>query len=244
MSAIPRVFVDCALADGIEVTLPAVSAHHVRTVLRLARNAELVLLDGRGAVHEARLTLVSREAVHALVGPALATRGESPLEITLVQSISRGERMDYTLQKAVELGVRHIVPVVSRRTVVRLDQRREDRRLEHWAGVVRHAAEQSERALLPTLAGVTTLDDWLAARGATTAFLLQPGASAPLARQPRPTAAVALLAGPEGGFDPGEVERMLSAGAHAVSLGPRVLRTETAAVAALAVMQALWGDLA
>jgi 16S rRNA (uracil1498-N3)-methyltransferase len=244
MSAAPRVFVECALASGAEVTLPAVSAHHVRTVLRLARNAELILLDGRGAAHEARLTLVSREAVQALVGPALAPRGESPLDVTLVQSISRGERMDYTLQKAVELGVRHIVPVVSRRTVVKLDARREDRRLEHWHGVVRHAAEQSQRLLLPTLAGVTTLDDWLAARGTTNAFLLQPGASDPLARQPRPAAAVALLAGPEGGFEPAEVERMLRAGAHAVSLGPRVLRTETAAVAALAVMQALWGDLA
>ncbi|MCB1747793.1 MAG: 16S rRNA (uracil(1498)-N(3))-methyltransferase [Gammaproteobacteria bacterium] len=244
MSGAPRVFVDCALAAGAEVVLPAVSAHHVRTVLRLARNAELVLLDGHGAVHEAQLTLVSREAVQAVVGPALAVGGESPLDVTLVQSISRGERMDYTLQKAVELGVRHVVPVTSRRTVVKLDSRREDRRLEHWRGVIRHAAEQSERTLLPTLAAVTTLDAWLAAHPTTIAFLLQPGAATPLAREPRPQAAVALLAGPEGGFDAGEVERMLGAGARAVSLGPRVLRTETAALAALAVMQALWGDFA
>lgn len=242
MSATPRVFVDCPLSAGTEVELPAGAAHHVRGVLRLSRNDEVILLDGHGAVHEARLGLVAREGVTALVGAALAADTESPLDITLVQAISRGERMDYTIQKAVELGVRRIVPVVSQRTVVRLDRRREDKRLEHWRGVIRHAAEQSQRSVLPRLEPVCDLAAWLEAAPAAGCFVLQPGATRPLAREACPGGAVYLLAGPEGGFDRRELERMKSADVVAVSLGPRVLRTETAAVAALAVMQATWGD--
>ncbi|MEQ8662217.1 MAG: 16S rRNA (uracil(1498)-N(3))-methyltransferase [Gammaproteobacteria bacterium] len=239
-----RLYVDLALVPGQEVELPAGSAHHVRSVLRLTRDSELVLFDGRGSVHEARLTLVARESVRALVGNDLPATGESPLAVTLVQSISRGERMDYTIQKAVELGVRHIVPLTSRRTVVRLDARRADKRLEHWRGIIRHAAEQSGRALLPTLDTVTDLDEWLAAHGGTGGFLLQPGASIPLARVTRPAGAVTLFAGPEGGFEAREVAALSAAGVTGVALGPRILRTETAAVCALAIMQALWGDLA
>ena len=240
---LPRLYVDTTLTVGQEVALPAAAAHHVRTVLRLARDADLVLFDGHGAAHEARLTQVGRDGAHALIGAALATNSESPLAVTLVQSISRGERMDYTLQKAVELGVQHIVAVTSLRTVVRLDPKRADKRLEHWRGIVQHAAEQSGRTILPTVSGVTTLGDW-ARTASGTRFLLQPTASVPLARQPRPAAAVTLVAGPEGGFDTREVDQLIAAGVTAVALGPRILRTETAAVCALAVMQALWGDLA
>lgn len=240
----PRLYVDSPLVPGQEIELPASSAHHVRSVLRLARDSDLALFDGRGAVHEARLTLVARESVRALVGNALPADAESPLAVTLVQSISRGERMDYTIQKAVELGVQRIVPVTSRRTVVRLDARRADKRLEHWGGIIQHAAEQSGRVLLPALEAVTSLAEWIAANGATDGFLLQPGATVPLARAPRPGGGVTLFAGPEGGFDEREVNELLRAGAKSVSLGPRILRTETAALCALAVMQALWGDLA
>lgn len=239
----PRLYVDTTLEAGQEITLPPVAAHHVRSVLRLARDAELVLFDGRGPAYEARLTLVSRECVQALIGAALSEGTESPLDVTLVQSISRGERMDYTLQKAVELGVRRIVTVTSLRTVVRLDANRAQRRLEHWRGVVQHAAQQSGRTLLPAVEGVGTLTDW-AERAAGTRFLLQPAAPAPLARQAAPTGPVTLVAGPEGGFDEREVTALLASGVTPVALGPRILRTETAAVCALAVMQALWGDLA
>jgi len=242
--AMTRLYVDLALVPGQELELPASSAHHARSVLRLARDTDVVLFDGRGAVHEARLTLVARESVRALVGNAIEVTTESPLDVSLVQSISRGDRMDYTIQKAVELGVRRIVPVTTRRTVVRLDARRADKRLEHWRGVLQHAAEQSGRALLPELAPVTSLEAWLAAHGGAGGFLLHPAAANPLARQPPPAVPVVLFAGPEGGFDEAEVERLARAGVTSVSLGPRILRTETAAVCALAVMQALWGDLA
>lgn len=238
-----RIHVDTALEAGREIALPAEAAHHVRAVLRLTRDAELIVFDGRGAEHEARLLVVSREEVRALLGPAREALRESPLAVTLVQAISRGERMDYTIQKAVELGVQRIVPVVSQRTVVRLSGEREDKRVAHWRGVARHAAEQSGRTVLPEVSAVTTLDAWLAAWTAS-AYLLQPAAASSLAAEPAPSGAVALLAGPEGGFDAEEVARLGAAGVRAVRLGPRILRTETAALVALAIMQAHWGDLA
>ena len=238
-----RIYVDLPLASGQDCELPAVAAHHVRDVLRLTKDAELVLFDGRGGEYHARLCSVGRAGVRAEVGARHEPSRESPLAVTLVQSISRGERMDYTLQKAVELGVRDIVPVVSVRTVVKLDAAREAKRLEHWRGIVRHAAEQSGRTHLPSIAPVVPLGAWLAERGALTAYLLDPQASHRLATEPAPDNGVAILAGPEGGFDPDERQRMLDLGVVPVRLGPRILRTETAALCALAVMQARWGDV-
>ncbi|MGR8918941.1 MAG: 16S rRNA (uracil(1498)-N(3))-methyltransferase [Gammaproteobacteria bacterium] len=238
-----RLFIDARLESGAAVELPAATAHHVVNVLRLGDAAEVVLFDGRGSEFAARLALRGRDGVIAEVGQSLGAERESPLEVTLVQSISRGERMDFTLQKAVELGVSRIVPVTSLRTVVRLDPRRAAKRLEHWRGVVRHAAEQSGRLRLPPVSDITRLSDHLETL-AGPAYLLQPGSARPLSREPHPGAAVTLLAGPEGGFDEREVDALAQAGAVAVSLGPRILRTETAALTALAVMQARWGDLA
>lgn len=239
-----RVHVDLPLAAGDEVALPVNAAHHVRTVLRLARDDEVVLFDGHGGEFRARLTTVARERVVAAVLEARTGIAESPLALTLVQAISRGERMDYTLQKAVELGVSRVVPVISRRTVVRLDAAREERRIEHWRGILRHAAEQCGRAVVPALDAVATLDQWLARRDNEPAFLLHPAAAVALAAVPDPGPRVTLLAGPEGGFDGAEVERLVAAGVLRVRLGPRVLRTETAAVVAMAVLQARFGDLA
>ncbi len=238
-----RLYVDHALHAGSTLELPADTAHHVRSVLRLAADADVVLFDGRGNEHAARLLEVRRDAVVALVGQALQRAAESPLAVTLVQSVSRGERMDYTIQKAVELGVSRIVPVITTRTVVRLDDKRADKRLAHWRGIVRHAAEQSGRTRLPALEPLSPLAAWLAAGVATPAWVLHPAGGEALARQPAPHGAVTLVAGPEGGFDPREIAALRAAGVIAVALGPRILRTETAAVAALAVMQALWGDL-
>ena len=240
----PRIYVDLELTAGNECELPDAAAHHVRDVLRLARNAELVLFNGRGGEFDARLTAVARGSVRAVATGQRTGVTESPLAVTLVQSIARGERMDYTLQKAVELGVSHIVPIVSRRTVVRLERAREEKRLEHWRGVVRHAAEQSGRTVVPDVAVVLPLAQWLAGAGASCCYLLDPRASASLATQPAPNGAVAIVAGPEGGFDADERSALLAAGVVGVRLGPRILRTETAALTALTVLQTCWGDLA
>ncbi len=239
-----RIHVDAELGPGLELSLPAAAAHHVRGVLRLVRDDELVVFDGRGAEYEARLVAVARDDVRVLLGAACGRVTESPLEVTLVQSISRGERMDYTIQKAVELGIQRIVPVVSQRTVVRLSAEREDKRLIHWRGIVRHAAEQSGRSCLPEVTAVCTLDNWLAAPARVPAYLLQPDSGRSLASEPAPGSAVALLVGPEGGFERDEIRRLIESGVQAVHLGPRILRTETAALVALAIIQAHWGDLA
>ena len=240
----PRVYVDADLALGREIVLSSEAAHHVRDVLRLARGDDLFIFDGRGTEHEALLIEVARHAVRAVLGAAHERYTESPLKVTLVQSISRGERMDYTIQKAVELGVRRIVPVTSLRTVVRLDQAREEKRLAHWRGIARHAAEQSGRNCLTEVSAVSTLAEWLRSRDEAVAYFLQPHVTANLAREAMPGAKLTLIAGPEGGFDEREVSLLHDAGVRAIRLGPRILRTETAALVALSIMQAKWGDLA
>ncbi len=238
-----RIHVDIELSAGSECLLPSSAAHHVRDVLRLERGAELVLFNGRGGEFEAEVLAVSRSEVRAALGAWRAGIAESPLAVTLVQSISRGERMDYTIQKAVELGVQHIVPVTSSRTVVRLDAARADKRLEHWRGIVQHAAEQSGRTRLPSVASVVSLPAWLAETAKLRVYMLDPLATCSLAAQPLPGGDVAIVAGPEGGFSSDEREQMAAAGVVPVRLGPRILRTETAALCALTIMQARWGDL-
>ena len=239
----PRIYVEIELTSGAECALPATAAHHVRDVLRLERGAELVLFNGRGGEYEAQLLAVGRAEVRAVLGVFRHRAVESPLAVTLVQSISRGERMDYTIQKAVELGVHHIVPVTSTRTVVRLDSAREEKRLEHWRGIVRHAAEQSGRIAVPEVTSVLSLTAWLAQANNTRAYMLDPFATTSLAAQAAPVGAVAIVAGPEGGFSGDERAQMARAGVIAVRLGPRVLRTETAALCALTIAQMRWGDL-
>ena len=170
---------------------------------------------------------------------------ESRLDVTLAQCVSKGDRMDYTIQKAVELGVSRIAPLLSERSVVKLDAERWDKKLEHWQGVIASACEQSGRVRLPTLLPVQKLGAWLAEPTTESTMLkltLAPTASAALRDLPSPAAAC-LLIGPEGGLSDGEIAHSAQAGFVGLRLGPRVLRTETAGVAALAAMQALWGDL-
>ena len=239
-----RIYIEHEIAVGGEFDLPADAAHHIRSVLRLVQDAELVLFNGDGGEYEARLTQVARSAVRVTITSRRDAHTESPLELTLVQSISRGERMDYTIQKAVELGIQRIVPVVSQRTVVRLDPERADKRLNHWRGIARHAAEQSGRIRVPDLCAITPLEQWLTERDVTHRFLLNPLADLGLATQTPRTQAITIIAGPEGGFEAGEIEALEASGAVSVHLGPRTLRTETAALSALSIIQALWGDLA
>jgi 16S rRNA (uracil1498-N3)-methyltransferase len=243
MAPMPRIHVEIELTSGAECVLPAGAAHHVRDVLRLEHGAELVLFNGRGGEYVAQLLAVTRGEVRAVLGSFRDATVESPLAVTLVQSISRGERMDYTIQKAVELGVQTIVPITSTRTVVRLDSAREEKRLEHWRGIVRHAAEQSGRTAVPELTTVLSLAAWLAKADNTRAYMLDPFATTSLAAQPAPSGEVAIVAGPEGGFSGDERAQMARAGVIPVRLGPRVLRTETAALCALTILQMRWGDL-
>jgi 16S rRNA (uracil1498-N3)-methyltransferase len=186
---------------------------------------------------------MGKKGVTLRVGePSLVDR-EAPLPVTLAQGISSGERMDYTVQKAVELGVDAIQPLAVERSVVRLNAERAAKRLAHWQAVSIAACEQCGRNRVPEVRPVATYTAWLAAAPAeVTRLTLSPAASSTLHDLERPRGQIVLLVGPEGGLSPREHEDAAAAGFTAVRLGPRVLRTETAAVAALAAMQALWGD--
>lgn len=238
----PRFYCREPLAPGAHVELPEPVARHAVRVLRLASGAEIVLFDGRGGEYQARIERIEKERVIASVGAWEPLERESSLEITLVQALQAGEKMDYTVQKAVELGVAAIVPVESRRSVTRLAGDRAGRRVAHWQGVAASACEQCGRNQVPTVGSVERLENWLArpAQGVLR-LMLAPGAAVALPELPVPQR-VQLLVGAEGGLDPSEMMAAESAGFRAVRLGPRVLRTETAGLAALAAMQVLWGD--
>lgn len=240
---IPRFYCPIALVPGREATLPEAVGRHAQSALRLRVGDSLILFNGEGGECMAILDRGGRDA-RARVLECRAVDRESPLRITLAQGISSGERMDYTLQKAVELGVKAVQPIVTRRTVVRLDAERGQRRQAHWQGVVASACEQSGRCRLPLVGAILSYPEWLATARNTDAakYMLDPEGAERLRNLPAPDRPVLLLAGPEGGLEPAERDAALVAGFVGIRLGPRVLRTETAAVAALAAMQALWGD--
>ncbi|MCS3904439.1 16S rRNA (uracil1498-N3)-methyltransferase [Methylohalomonas lacus] len=240
-----RIHVDAPLVPDSELTLPPDAARHVARVLRLKAGQSLTLFNGRGGEYAATIVDVARREVRVQVDAHDPVERESPLAITLVQAVSRGKHMDYTLQKAVELGVQRIVPVLSEHGQVRLDDQRTQNKQSHWHGIIVSACEQSGRNRLPELQAPCPFDDWLAAAADTDAsrLLLEPLSDRRLRGLPTPTAGIVLVSGPEGGFSPAERDAALAAGCNGIGLGPRVLRTETAAPAAIMACQALWGDL-
>lgn len=240
----PRFFCAIPLSPGAHFLLPPGPARHAARALRLGPGDRLTLFDGRGGEYAASIERVDRDEVAVRVGAFRPREAESPLALTLVQALQAGDKMDLTVQKAVELGVVRIVPVIARRSVVRLAGERAARRVAHWRGVAESACEQCGRNRVPQIDEIVPLADWLGALPAAAGdcrLMLAPGAARTLALLPPPPAAT-LLVGAEGGLDPVECAAARAAGFDAVRLGPRVLRTETAGMAALAAMQALWGD--
>lgn len=241
--SVPRFHVPEA-APGARVALPEHAAHHAQEVLRLRPGDAVRVFDGRGAEFEAVLEAVHRREVMARLGAAVAPRPESPLRVTLAVAPLKGDRMELVIQKATELGVVEIRPVVTIRTDPAARPALRGTRQERWDKVASGAAEQSGRAVVPEVFPTTTIDELLAwpFDGRRLVFLDAPGLAA-LTREPRPASAL-LLIGPPGGFDEREIKAARGAGFEATSLGPRVLRTETAALAAVTAVQVLWGDLA
>jgi 16S rRNA (uracil1498-N3)-methyltransferase len=239
----PRLYCDLPLAPGAEVALPEAAAHHAVSVLRLQVGDTLHLFNGEGGEYAATLVAANKREARVRLLEFLAAERESPVDITLALGISAGERMDYSLQKATELGVSSIQPLATERSVVKLAGERADKRLQHWQHVVIAACEQCGRNRVPAVAPVRKLYAYLAdADRSKRRLLLSPDAGTPLKRV-APAAGVILLIGAEGGLAPAEYQAAEACGFEPVKLGPRVLRTETAPVAALAVLQALWGDL-
>ena len=234
-----RFFVDAPLSLG-DHELPEAQAHYISRVLRMNEGDAVQLFDGSGQEFRASLLEVGKKRVVVQVTETFAGQVESPLQIHLGQGLSRGERMDWAIQKATELGVNEITPIFSDRCEVRLQDERADKLLQHWRQVAISACEQCGRSRVPVIHPPLLLADWLKQAEADLKLVLHPVAE-PLVSHAKP-GSLAFLIGPEGGLTDGEVETAQGAGFHSARLGPRVLRTETAPVVALAVAQQLWGD--
>jgi len=245
-----RVHVGAALSGGDTLELPDAAGAHLVRVLRLGVGAALAVFDGRGNEFAAVIARVRGTRVDVQLQDRRAGAAESGLVLTLLQSISRAERMDWTIQKATELGVARIVPLKTEYTIVRLDAAGAEKKRQHWMSVAASACEQCGRAVVPAIDTPLTLPDYIAAQRAADPadaglkLVLDPESGTGLRTLSEPVGAATLLVGPEGGLSDAELKLATGHGFTAVRLGPRVLRTETAAVAALAALQALHGDLA
>ena len=241
---IPRFYFPAALALGARVNLPQDAAHHAARVLRMAEGDGVCLFNGDGHVYLAKILHLDKQDVMVAIEQCTAVSHESPLHITLVQGLSSGERMEFTLQKSVELGIAAIQPIQAERSVVKLTAERKEKRLRHWQNIVSAACEQCGRNVVPMVMPALGLMDWLGTQdsGEALRIHLSPDAQVGLRDLEKPAGPVVLAVGPEGGFSAQEHAALRQCGFVAVKLGPRVLRTETAALAALAALQICWGD--
>lgn len=238
-----RHYVDLPLAVDALLTLPEAAMAHLVRVLRLKAGDECVLFNGDGFDYAARMVSIGKKSAQAQITMRRAVDNESPLRITLAQGIARGEKMDLILQKATELGVACIAPIVTERTEVKLDGERSDKKMAHWRGVLASACEQSGRAVLPKILEPQSLANFVAGDNNDRRFVLDPDAehslgTAAIARD----SSLALVIGPEGGLSERDLAALRAGKFEGLRLGPRILRTETAGLAAMAGLQALYGD--
>jgi 16S rRNA (uracil1498-N3)-methyltransferase len=240
---IPRFFCPFPLHPGATVELAAEASHHALKVLRVGAGDTAILFDGRGGQWRATLHPAGK-ALRATLDEFEDIDREPPLALTLVQGLPASDKMDWVVQKAVELGVVRIQPVAAKRSVIRLSGERATRRVEHWRNIAIAACEQSGRNRIPAVAPILDLPQYLglAAQDNAIRFVCAPEAAVSLRDMAAPEVPVSLLIGPEGGLDDSELLAARAAGFHAIGLGPRILRTETAGLGAVAAMMALWGD--
>lgn len=243
--ALTRLYIDSDLAAEQALELDAEQSHYIGRVLRLRVGDTLSVFNGRDGEFTATIVDIRRRSARLATGASIDTAAESALRVHLVQGVSRGERMDMVVQKATELGVKRLSPVFSEYGVVKLDPERADKRRDHWQKIANSAAEQSGRIRPPLIDTAKSLKAFFGEETGRSDvdLILKPGAATTMAGVVRPNTKVCLLIGPEGGFSDSEYEDADIAGFRAVSLGPRILRTETAAIAALTLAQTLWGDL-
>jgi len=241
---IPRIFVDVELTEHSTIRLPDTSFQHVCKVLRLKNGHPMHLFNGKGGQYHRTLCDVEKRSANVAIGEFEPLNNESPIKVTLGQTLSRGERMDYAIQKAVESGVYEIQPLFSERCEVKLDDSRAEKRQNHWQQVAISAAEQCGRGVVPTIHPPVKLTEWIANCNEVLKLTLHHYSAKPITEFKKPdNNAVALLIGPEGGLTEEEVKNSKNQGFSAISLGPRVLRTETAPIVALTAINLLWGDI-
>ncbi|MBV7536282.1 16S rRNA (uracil(1498)-N(3))-methyltransferase [Duganella sp. sic0402] len=238
----PRFYVSQPLAIGQLVQLPETVAHHIQ-VLRLAQGELVTLFNGDGGEYTAALTEIAKRSVSAEVKAHLAREAELPFAVTLAQALPEGSKMDWIIEKAIELGVSGFQPLAAQRCVVKLSAERAEKKLEHWRGIIVSAAEQSGRNHLARLAPPQDYKHWITQQDLHRRIILTPRAGQSLADWARhqPPQAVTLVVGPEGGLSEQEEDLALRHGALPLAMGPRILRTETAALAAVSVLSAAWG---
>lgn len=242
---ISRFYLPTLLKEGMTLSLEEERSHYVRTVLRLKQNDALTLFNGQGGEYRAHVVKIHREGVNLEVGTYSPQERESPLSVHLGLGISRSERMDWAIQKSVELGVRSIIPLFTERSVVRLEHDRLTHRWAHWQKTVYSACEQSGRNRVPEVHFPLHLENWLRQSECEERLrlYLDPYSTVGFRHIPAPSCDVVLLSGPEGGFSEKERAHAQEVGFIPVRLGPRILRTETAALSALACIQSHWGDI-
>jgi len=238
---LPRIYSAQALSSGESLTLDSNATRHLVQVLRLKAGNAIILFDGSGNDFSASISLANKRECIVQIDEVVRHEQSCKLSLHLAIGISRGERMDFSIQKAVELGVQSITPLFTERCMVQLKGERLKNRLTHWQGVVHHACEQSGRSLVPQIHTAQPLNSWLE-RLTGTSLILDHRAEDTLATIEKPEHALTLLVGPEGGLSTVERQQATRQGMLSIRLGPRVLRTETAPLAALAAIQMLWGD--
>lgn len=237
----PRFYLPAPLAPHTTFSLPDNIVRHIH-VLRLNAGDNITLFNGTGSDFAATLQTIGKRHAECHIHAQRQPENESPLAITLVQAISSGERMDFTLQKSVELGVRAIQPIISERCVVRLSGERADKRVQRWQDIVIAACEQSGRSIVPTVQPIVSFSDYLRQMSPELHLMMSLRRTTTLRDITPAPQTLRLMIGPEGGWTPAEEQAALAAGVQTITLGKRVLRTETAAMAAMAAMQVLWGD--
>jgi 16S rRNA (uracil1498-N3)-methyltransferase len=239
-----RLFSPLQLRANTELSLGSEQARYVGRVLRLRSGDALTVFDGSGDEYPATIGTITKQELNLSVGEHISRNAESPLRIRLVQGISRGERMDIVVQKATELGVQRISPVLTDFSVVKLEPDRAAKRRDHWQKIAQSACEQCRRNIVPAIDAPQSLLEWFGDNAGSDKpqLILRADARDSMPAIDMPGSDLTILIGPEGGFSEAEVERATVAGLKAVRLGPRIMRTETAALAAISIAQATWGD--
>ncbi len=240
---IPRIYTSANLTVGTDINLDEGAARHLTSVLRMTAGQAITLFNGQGGEYSAQLTQAKKGRASASISAFIDSDRESPLSLHLAIGISRGERMDWIVQKATELGISAITPLFTSRCEVKLSGERLEKRLKHWQQVAISACEQSQRNIIPVINPAINLYQWLQSCESNLKLVLHHRTQQRLAEMTNSNNQIALLVGPEGGLSDTEIEQALEASYQALAIGPRVLRTETAPLAAISIIQSLWGDM-
>jgi 16S rRNA (uracil1498-N3)-methyltransferase len=240
---IPRLFLDIPLTTGEIAILPRDKSHHISHVLRMRVGDSIKLFNGSGDEFESRIVEISKKNAQLEIGKTRHIANESPLTINLCLAIARGQHMDFSIQKAVELGVKNIIPVISEFSNVKLKDSRVQNKLTHWQNIIISATEQCGRAHLTQIQKPVSFSEWLSLDATEIRLILHPAAQQAMPGIKLSNNELTLIVGPEGGFSDAEVDQAQEKACESISLGPRILRTETAVVSAVSNAQQLWGDL-